>query len=118
MLPRSMLDLRPEVVFRRTLWIIGTLVAASLGAAFMELETHNRHLRGIYDLVSVDKERNLPTLFSVLQLLAAGTITWSLGAREKIRTIRWRWCFLALGLIAIGCDEVLSIHERFNRVSR
>jgi hypothetical protein len=117
MLSRPVLSLCPETVFRRTLWVIGTLVAASLGAAFMELETQNRQLRGIYNLVSLDKERNLPTYFSMLQLLAAGTITWRLGAREKVRSIRWRWCVLALGLVWIGCDEVLSIHEKFNRVS-
>jgi hypothetical protein len=111
------LSLRPETIFRRTLWVIGVLVAASLGAAYVALERHDPSLHGLSDWVHLDKERNLPTLFSMVQLLGAGTVAWKLGVREPDVSFRRLWCFLALGLMWIGLDEALTFHERLNRIN-
>jgi len=111
-----MLNLKPEIVFRRTLWIIATLVCASLGAAFMALELNHKSLLGLSDLVNLDREQNIPTLFSMLQLMLAGTITWKLGNREPGGSLRRLWRFLSLGLLWIGIDEALRFHERLNKI--
>lgn len=103
--------LYPETIFRWTLWIIAGLVAASLFASFMLIVMDHGRLWGLADLVDLDHEKNLPTLFSSVQLLFAGSLAWYLGAREPVTSSRWLWRFLGAGLCFMALDETASIHE-------
>jgi hypothetical protein len=108
--------LDPELVFRRTLGVISVLVGASLAAAFSHLELGHGRLFGLSNLVNLDREGNLPTMFSLVQLLAAGTLAWHLGGKEPAAMLRGLWRFLGAGLIWIGLDDALAIHENANHV--
>jgi hypothetical protein len=106
----------PELVFRRTIWAISILVGASLMAAFIHLEFGHSRLFGLSNLVNLDKERNLPTMFSLVQLLAAGALAWHIGRKEPVAMLRGLWRFLGAGLIWIGLDDAIGIHENANRL--
>jgi hypothetical protein len=109
-------QLCPEAVFQWTLWIIAALVAANLLAVFMALELGNRRLLGLADLVNLNMEQNFPTVFSQVQLLAAGALAWQAGTQDADLTRRRLWRFLGLGLVWIGLDEAIAIHERANKL--
>lgn len=111
-----MLSLCPKTVFRWTLWIIGALVCANLGTVYMALEQGHPRLYGLSKLVNLDREENLPTMLSMVQLVGASMIAWKLGTREPNQSLRRLWRFLALGLLWIGVDEALSFHEHLSSV--
>jgi hypothetical protein len=106
----------PETIFRRTLWVIAVLVGASLFAAFLCIERGHGRLLGLANLVHLDQERNLPTLFSSVQLLGAGSLAWYLGRKEPVALSRWLWCLLGAGLCFMAVDEAVGIHEKVNKL--
>ena len=106
----------PETIFRRTLWVIAALVGASLFAAFLGVGLGHRRLMGLSDLVHLDREHNLPTLFSTIQLFSAGSLAWFVGGREAVFSMRWLWRFLGAGLCWIAIDEAVGIHELANEL--
>lgn len=106
----------PDTIFRRTLCVIAALVGASLFAAFMQIERGHDYLRGFSDFVHLDQESNLPTFFSGVQLLGAGSIAWCLSSRESAVSLRWLWRFLGAGLCFMALDESVCIHEAGNEL--
>jgi hypothetical protein len=64
---------------------------------------------------NLDKENNVPALFStVLLLLAAMMLAFvSMLERQQGSPDASRWAILAGGFLAMALDEALAVHERF-----
>jgi len=64
---------------------------------------------GLTRLFNFNYEQNAPTLFNSLLFIAAGCLLMLHGYLE--RPYRFRWWFAALVAVALGVDEIASIHE-------
>lgn len=100
---------------------IGSHLTASLtGHGFFPPDDASSKIDELVLLLSVDKERNLPTYFSTFLLIFAalllGVITVLDRRRSKSRTIYW--ATLSSGFVFMACDELLRIHERLIRPMR
>ncbi|MCZ2815382.1 hypothetical protein [Modestobacter sp. VKM Ac-2984] len=116
-------------VFRpRRLLVVLTVVSVLLGAVSLVLNLAVLHtadtpaqlasgLRsGTLDLLSVNREGNLPTWFSSALLLAAAasaaaTGVWAHRTRDRWR---WHWSILAVAFCYLSVDELLRLHEKAN----
>ena len=69
---------------------------------------------GLYRLVNLDGEANLPALFSTLLLLGCGAILALIGRHCREHGLRFsaRWLLLAAIFVFLGVDEMVSIHEK------
>lgn len=72
-------------------------------------------LHGPLSQVDVGRERNLPTAFSVVLLLASCMLAAVVSARARLERDpdASRWAILASGFAAMAYDEAFSVHERF-----
>jgi len=61
----------------------------------------------------LDKERNIPTLFSTLLLLSAAALLFHIRHHERMQRSRdaAKWTVLAIGFLYIAIDEFGHIHE-------
>ncbi|MCZ2822935.1 MULTISPECIES: hypothetical protein [unclassified Modestobacter] len=112
----------------RRLLVVLAVVSVLLGAVSLVLNLTVLHaadtpaqlaagLRsGALDLLSVNREANLPTWFSSALLLAAGaaaaaTGVWAHRTRDRWR---WHWSILAVAFCYLAVDELLRLHEKAN----
>ncbi|TWI12749.1 hypothetical protein [Aerolutibacter ruishenii] len=65
-------------------------------------------------MMSLDHENNVPALFSTLLLLTSSVILACIAWVERTRggADAIQWAILAAGLLLMGVDESLSLHER------
>lgn len=62
-------------------------------------------------LLDVDTEQSIPTLFSVLLIIAAATLAVVVGLVDRAERLMW-W-FVGLCLLGVAIDEGTAIHEKF-----
>lgn len=105
----------PLRVLRILLLVVTLLVALSIaGQAMVHYLPDFRYRDSIARLVYVDEEQSLPTLYSLLVLLADASV-FAVIADAHRRTSRahaWSWAALSLLFVGLALDEVLSLHER------
>src|SRR5205823_5178395 len=90
-------------------YLIGLLVSQALLVVLYLLLPHT-------DFVDLDKEYNLPSLFSTLQLAAIGVASFFAFEAERRGPARraplvWAWPLIGLGFFYLAADEMLAIHE-------
>jgi len=90
-------------------YLIGLLIAQALLVAAYILLPHS-------DFFDLDKEYNLPSLFSTLQLAAIGAASLfafeaERGGQARRAPLVWAWPLIALGFFYLSADEMLAIHE-------
>lgn len=74
---------------------------------------------GLVTLFHLDREQNLPTLFSVQLILASSALAGARGMAAPPRSLMRRgWCLVALILFLLAVDEFASIHERVDSAIR
>ncbi len=92
------------------------LVLLSVGAELFKILTGHDEVLGLRSLVLLDRERNIPTLFSALLMvfaaLVAGVIA-VLAKKNKAGEV-WKWAVLSAGFLYLAFDEDLSLHERLS----
>lgn len=102
---------------RAVAWILGICIAClhvANAARIVIFELTGRaRLGGLMPLVDVDTEGNLPTLFSVMTLFAAGALAALVAARERRAQGRfWKyWVGIAVIFGGLAVDEGCRIHE-------
>jgi hypothetical protein len=75
---------------------------------------HHPYLYGLIDLIDFDSEKNLPTMYSSLQLLVASCLLAVIGSWHKSSGKNYApWYVLAAIFLFLGIDEFVQIHERF-----
>lgn len=118
--PRSVEAQRPQLVLttsaRRVTGLIVALIAALAGAHIVVtavvLSTGHDYLFGARNLVDLDREQNLPTLFATMLVLfnaALCALSWRAGRVTGTREPMW--LVLAAVLTFVAVDEATSLHE-------
>ncbi|HTF88097.1 MAG TPA: multidrug transporter [Planctomycetota bacterium] len=105
----------------QVLWTIAVLlVLASLAGQLSRFLLHHDQVHGLVYLFNVDREENVPTLFSVCLLAFAATLLAVLTLLKKRDgdPDLWRWALLAFGFWYMSVDEAWSSHEKLVRPLR
>jgi len=85
--------------------VIATVVRKALGDGW----------RPVTNLFELDREFNVPALFSASMLLFCGALAGLIARRETVQRLRKGWWVLAVGLVYMAADETFSIHEKFSK---
>ncbi|MDB4584216.1 hypothetical protein N9164_13775 [Draconibacterium sp.] len=96
--------------------------AADLGIAFIYLIDHlldaplGIHFRNLFDM---NKEQNLPTWYSTIQLFVVGTFFLLAAAsfREKLTTAAGMLSIMGLIFLVLSLDESVGIHEKLGELT-
>ncbi|GAA4731478.1 hypothetical protein GCM10023328_08210 [Modestobacter marinus] len=92
------------------------LGAVSLTLNLLVLQAADSPAAGLLDLLSVNREGNLPTWFSSALLLSAAAAVAGVGAWAHRVRDRWRWHWTVLAAVFgyLSVDELVRLHERAN----
>ncbi len=110
-------SVRPEPVLRWLLVTIGALTLASLVSfSLSQLLPDVPGLGSTATLLSLNDEANVPTSFAFLQLVVCALAAAAVAAlvRRQGRPGAAHWLGVAAALLAVGFDELLTLHERLN----
>lgn len=94
--------------------IVVVLILSSISGQLYKYLINDGENRYIFDFLNLDKEYNIPTLYSTLSLYFCGILLMiiSLGVRLKKEKFFLHWCFLSLTFLYLGTDEILVLHEQ------
>ncbi|MBV1851215.1 hypothetical protein [Catellatospora tritici] len=112
---------RADRLVRRLLAAVAVLHVLSLGsnAIYHGLGIHEPFPRFAWFTIffNVDKEKNLPTLFSSAVLMLAACVLWQIGTEAKAAGRRYvrHWRGLSVVFVALSLDEVAQAHEVASR---
>jgi hypothetical protein len=110
------LRLRPGAVAR--VLTAAAVFVVLLSTAFQLIKYVGGHdeAMGLVALTFVGNERNIPTLFSVLDLAFAALCLAVIAAltRKNRRPDFTKWVVLSAGFLYLAFDEALSLHERMS----
>jgi hypothetical protein len=100
-----------------SLWlaaIIAGLLVAYLAGQYLHLSLGYRHALGFVPLFDLNKEGNIPALYSTLLLLLASVLLLTVGLHERGAGHRYarHWLGLALIFLFLAIDENTALHER------
>jgi hypothetical protein len=96
------------------------LVLASIGGQLCKYGLKSAARDGLINLLYVNAEGNLPTLFSVLLLFCAAVLLIAITVLEKNqkRPDASRWALLAISFLCLTIDEACSFHEKLSQPVR
>jgi hypothetical protein len=112
----------PVNILKRLLICIFILLACSL--FFQSLKyvfgLHFTALNFLIYLFNVDQERNIPTFFSVLILLYATWLLYSISVVKTSRNDKYRfhWWLLTILFFLVAADEFMATHELISETLR
>jgi len=104
----------PEQILAAQLVMIAGLVLAYAIAKSMHVLGGHDQLLGLNFLFDLDEERNLPSTYSAVAILAAACLLVLTGGLYRMQAIRgaWSWFFLASVFLFLAVDESFSLHEK------
>ncbi len=104
----------PKRLARLFGYAVCCLVVAHLLVQTVRFASGNERLFGLVPLFSVGSDRNLPTFYSALALLASAGLLWLIGvASRQCPALRPSyWYGLALVFVFLSIDEMLMLHEK------
>ncbi len=110
----SPLVLEPATVARALAAAALLFILLSTAGQLVKFLTGHNELMGLLSLTYVDHERNLPTFFSSLLLVAASAALALAAAmaRKHRAPDTPRWAILALGFLYLAFDEAMALHEQ------
>lgn len=110
------ITLQPRQIFRNNLYLLLLLLAANLLGIFSKLYLDRDQVFGLIPLFDFNTEKNVPTLYSSIALLAAsGLLAFVASKYRKINTSYIPWLGLSLIFLFLSIDEMASIHESAGR---
>jgi hypothetical protein len=93
------------------------LVGISFTGQLVKYVAGYDYVHGLVNLVDVNGERNIPTVFAALLLAAGGALSISTAKRAGPRD-RPFWLLLGGGFLFMTVDEALQLHEMLVRPMR
>ncbi len=106
-------EFSPRKVLFILLFVISILLLANLTGIFISHFFGHDSIYGLIDLFDFDRETNIPTLFSSLQLLLASGLLLLSGLRRDLRPSNTAsWFVLTAIFLFLAVDEFAQIHER------
>lgn len=111
---------KPEAVLRFLLFVISELIAFHIIWQMLNLLMHqdilpkNPLVMALAWFFNVNKEGNLPSLYSTLALLVCSALLTFIGSIKVSQKAKYAIQWLLLGLIFMGAawDEGVQVHER------
>lgn len=103
----------PRLVLRWVIVTIVVLTAASLFGQYMRFEHGFGGMWGFVPMFDMEREANIPTLFSSHLLLAASALLFVVARMSRLTGDRMtrRWWILAVIFAMMSVDEIVSLHE-------
>ncbi|MFC5578025.1 hypothetical protein ACFPOA_08400 [Lysobacter niabensis] len=107
------ISLDPFAVTWRLALVAALFVAINIAMQGYRLFAHQEHVTGLA-MMSLDKENNVPALFSILLLFCASLVLALITVLEGKRNGPdvSKWAILAGGFLLMTMDEALSLHEK------
>ena len=106
-------DLSPRKIFKFILLSIVVLTIANLMGIIVRLFPGHGVFRDLIQLFDFNSERNIPTLYSSINLMFSAVLLVCIALKHKAMRSSW---FPWMGLAAIFCllsvDETAQLHER------
>lgn len=95
--------------------IAGVLVIISLTTQVLARQLDMDPNRFTFSFFNLDVERNVPTSFQALLLLANAVLFGGIAALKWSVADRWRWHWTLLSVIflLLTWDEIIEVHEHF-----
>lgn len=93
--------------------IVGLLLLADLVTVVSKHYWGHDYVRGLIPLFDMDKEQNIPTYFTVAEILLCACLAYVVAVAEKNRRRRDHlyWMGLCFICLYLSIDEFASIHE-------
>ncbi len=108
-----LIEFSPRKSLLVLLSIIALLVLANIAGIFARFAFDEESLFGLVGLFDLHSERNIPTLFSSLQLTLAGLLLFLIGRKHQSNGKKYiAWIVLAAIFLFLAIDETAAIHER------
>ncbi len=108
-----LIEFSPRKSLLVLLSIIALLVLANIAGIFARFAFDQESLFGLVGLFDLHSERNIPTLFSSLQLTLAGLLLFLIGSKHQSDGEKYiAWIVLAAIFLFLAIDETAAIHER------
>ncbi len=112
----------PQKLLKGLMYFIICMISVSLFFQALKYAFHLEFtaLNFIIFLFNVDQERNLPTFFSVLFLLIATLMLYSISVEKSAQKDRFRfhWWFMAILFFMVAADEFMATHELISEIVR
>lgn len=107
------LYLKPGTIFKSLLKIIFFLLICQLIVVSLKLIEVGGFFKSIIYFFDFDRERNLPTFFSSLSLLASSILLFIISIFHKNKKLDYiRWLGLSIIFVFLSIDEITVIHEQ------
>ncbi len=107
------IELSPRKIFVILLSVIGFMSFAHLMGMVSKHVFGHDFVYGIVPLFDFGMERNIPTLYSSLQLVLASSFLSVIGAKHRSNGEAYvSWLVLAVIFLFLAIDETAEIHER------
>jgi hypothetical protein len=105
-----------RVVPKRVAWMLAaTIVILGIACIVTQVVRIRFNMRsvGLIAAFDMNREANVPTLFSTLLLLAVGFLLWVIarGKKEQSGDYYWHWKLLSIVFFYLAVDEAVGIHE-------
>lgn len=93
--------------------ITSLLIIASVAGQVMKYIFGHPTVYGLVDLFNVNREQNIPTLFSVLLLITSSVLLSLIFYlhRKQVAGLKMYWATLAIGFVYMAIDEFTQLHE-------
>ena len=109
------LETSPRKILLVLISIIGLLVLANIAGIILTLAYGQDAVFGLFNLLDLNRERNIPTLFSALQLVIAAVLLLLIGHKHRSNgDSHIAWVLLAAIFLFLAIDETASLHERLS----
>ena len=109
------IEFSPRKILVELFSIIGFLVVAHIIVVASTYVFDPSSVYGIAHLFRLDRESNIPTLFSSMQLVVAGILLAVIGAKYRSDDGKYSlWFVLAAIFFFLAIDETAQIHDRLN----
>jgi hypothetical protein len=107
------LHINPKKVFYILLKFIFFLLVCNIFVVYLNLYEIDNSLKNIIYFFDFDRERNLPTFYSSLALLASSILLFVISNFHKNKKLEhFQWKGLAFIFAFLSIDEITVIHEQ------
>jgi hypothetical protein len=106
-------EFSPKQALAAMIVVIGLLFLANLAGIVSTYVFDHGSLFGLVGLFRLNSEKNIPTLYSSLQLITASGLLYCIARKLKsLNRNYWPWFILATIFVFLAIDETAEIHER------
>ena len=110
----AQISLNPSAIVRILGAVAFLTIFASIGGQLSKFLLGHSYVKGLVPLFNLNRERNIPTFFSLLLMVTAAlllAVIAVLNGKQKTHDAS-KWAILSFGFLYMAYDEAFEIHER------